>query len=577
MLVAWCSVALAGAATFTASLDRDAVTLGESVVLSLVFEGGEPAEPILPPSVPNLQITSSGSSRQMQMINGRTSTSITYNYLIAARQPGEYAIPSLTAVVGAERLTTPPLTLKVAKPGAPSQEAISSGSQPAFAKLVLPKQSVYVGETIIAQIQFHVSARLQGGSQLQPTGFPAEGFSVGNMVEIEGQRHRTQIGSTVYNIIPVSVPLKALRAGTLTVGPVTFNLHISLRDPRDMFGIFGQTRSQTLPIATEPVTLESLPLPKDNVPPSFNGAIGNFNLSASAGPTNVAAGDPITVRVQINGRGNLETITLPDHGAWRDFKTYPPTSKVETTDQFGLTGVKVFEQVVTPQTADIKALPALVFSFFDPDQKAYRTVTQPPIPITVRPGGALPTPTVLARRSGQDNPPPTQDIVPNKQRPGMLGQLAPPLVERGWFLALQGVPVLVLVTGWVWRRRRETLAQNPRLRRQRQVAQLMREGLADLRRLAAENRSEEFFATLFRLLQEQLGERLDLPASAITEAVIEERLRPRGVPEAVLAPLQDLFQTCNQARYAPVKSSQELAAIVPRVEQGVQSLQGLKL
>ena len=34
--------------------------------------------------------------------------------------------------------------------------------------------------------------------------------------------------------------------------------------------------------------------------------------------------------------------------------------------------------------------------------------------------------------------------------------------------------------------------------------------------------SDQFFATLSRLLQEQLGERLDLPASAITEAVIEE-------------------------------------------------------
>ena len=41
--------------------------------------------------------------------------------------------------------------------------------------------------------------------------------------------------------------------------------------------------------------------------------------------------------------------------------------------------------------------------------------------------------------------------------------------------------------------------------------------------------SDEFFAVLFRLLQEQLGERLDLPASAITEAVIEERLSPLGI------------------------------------------------
>ena len=74
-----------------------------------------------------------------------------------------------------------------------------------------------------------------------------------------------------------------------------------------------------------------------------------------------------------------------------------------------------------------------------------------------------------------------------------------------------------------------------------------------------------------------LGERLDLPATAITEAVIEEHLRPRGVPETILVPLQEQFQTCNVARYAPVKSSEELAAIIPRFEAVLRQVQGVKL
>src|SRR6185503_4531831 len=93
-----------------------------------------------------------------------------------------------------------------------------------------------------------------------------------------------------------------------------------------------------------------------------------------------------------------------------------------------------------------------------------------------------------------------------------------------------------------------------------------RDGLDELRKRAAENQSEHFFATLFRLLQEQLGERLDLPAFAITEAVIEEHLQPRRAPEATLGKLRELFQSCNLARYAPIRSSQELAALIPRIE-----------
>jgi len=60
------------------------------------------------------------------------------------------------------------------------------------------------------------------------------------------------------------------------------------------------------------------------------------------------------------------------------------------------------------------------------------------------------------------------------------------------------------------------------------------------------------------------------------EAVIEERLRPGGAPEATLAALHELFQACNLARYAPVKTSQELAAVIPKVEAALRELRGLK-
>src|SRR5262249_22492797 len=162
------------------------------------------------------------------------------------------------------------------------------------------------------------------------------------------------------------------------------------------------------------------------------------------------------------------------------------------------------------------------------------------------------------------------------ERAGALAQISPPLLRQPWFVALQVVPIMAFVSAWVWRKRTEALANNPRLRRQRQVAQIVRNGLVELRQRAVANESEKFFATLVRLLQEQLGERLDLPASAITEAVVEENLRPRGVPETTLSPLREIFQTCNFVRYAPIKTSQELTALIPKVEAVLNSLQEVK-
>jgi hypothetical protein len=567
-------------ASFTASLDQDTITLGEEATLSLVFEGGTPDAVPTPPSNPSLQVTGTGSSSQFKFINGSSSSSVTHTFRLIPRAAGDYTIPALTATVAGEKLTSQPVTLKVLKPTAPSPQAMNSGTELAFLKLILPRKEVYVGETFTAQLQLYLLSRVQGVGQVQVTSFPADGFTVGKMVE--AQRRQTQIGNSVYTVIPIEVILKPIKAGTLTLGPVTFSLVVELpsnrqRDPLEFFG-FSHGEQRQISVATTTETVQSLNLPKANMPPGFNGAIGRFTMSMSAGPTNVAAGDPITVKVQITGRGSLDAITLADQPAWHDFKTYPPTTKMETTDPLGLQGTKTFEQVVTPQSADIKALPSVSFSFFDPDAKSYRTVTQPAVPLVVRPGGPSVAPTISATNQRlQEMPPSTQDIVPNKQRLGAVAQISAPLVEQPWFLALQALPLVAFISAVVMRRRTENLANNPRLRRQREVAVLVERGLRDLKQAAAANDSDNFFATLTRLLQEQLGERLDVPRTAITESVIEERLRPRGVPEAILHPLHELFQQSNIARYAPVKTSQELNALIPRAEALLIELKNLKV
>ena len=98
--------------------------------------------------------------------------------------------------------------------------------------------------------------------------------------------------------------------------------------------------------------------------------------------------------------------------------------------------------------------------------------------------------------------------------------------------------------------------------------------MKDLAQKAEARDSDAFFAAAFRLLQEQLGDCLDLPACAITEAVLDERLRGRASDDLV-AELHELFQFCNQARYAPQRSSQELMQFVPRVESALRQLRDL--
>jgi hypothetical protein len=103
------------------------------------------------------------------------------------------------------------------------------------------------------------------------------------------------------------------------------------------------------------------------------------------------------------------------------------------------------------------------------------------------------------------------------------------------------------------------------------VARRVREGLTQLRQAAARNDSETFFATVFRLLQERLGELTDMPASAIDELSLDSGLEGK-VDAEVLAELRSLFQSCGVARYAPGRLIAELPAYIPRVESVLERL-----
>jgi hypothetical protein len=572
---------LAGAATFTASLDRDTITLGESATLSLTFEGGQPASvPI--PEVPGLQMQQVGNSSQTTSdFNGHGSSVTTVLVAVTPSQTGEFTIPPLTSEIDGKQFSTQPLKLTVSAASASSAATVNSGSEAAFLKFVFPKNKVYLGEPVVGRLELYLRDDVSGLNGFQLTSSPTDGFNAGKTAELPNQRHRVQMGDHVFTVIPLAIPLTAVRTGPLTLGPFTAGAVIVLSSQNqggDPFfrQFFNQGEQKQVTLASEAASVESLPLPEQNKPANFTGAVGNFTMNATAGPTTLTAGDPITVRVQISGRGALDTVMLPAQDAWHDFKTYPPTTKLETSDPFGLQGTKTFEQIISPQNADVHELPPLTFSFFNPDDGQYHTLTQPAVPLVVKAAGALPMPAIAAGKpSAPENQTP-QDILPIKENLGTLATRSSPLVARPLFLAAQAVPVLAFLAALVWRKRTDNLANNPRLRRRRAVAQLVRDGVADLKQFAAENKSDEFFALLLRLLREQLGERLDCPASAITENVIDEHPALRNAPRETLDGLRELFQLCNQARYAPVRGTGELNSVAAQFEKSIGELQEVK-
>ena len=146
------------------------------------------------------------------------------------------------------------------------------------------------------------------------------------------------VGDHDYTVIPVTYALTATKTGPLTLGPFTATAVVVVPPQNQQGGDPSSDNFSTrenrnkFPLATETEKLQGLPLPDRNKPASFSGAIGNFTMTVSVGPTNITVGDPVTVRVEISGHGSLDSITLPDQSTLNDFKIFPPTVKTQTSD-----------------------------------------------------------------------------------------------------------------------------------------------------------------------------------------------------------------------------------------------------
>lgn len=562
----------AHAATFSASLDRNTIRVGEQAVLTLRFDGGQPSGVPRLPDVPNLQIQYAGQSQQISINNGQRTAGLLLNYLVTPAAAGDFTIPAFNVPIAGGQLPSQPLALKV-HPAAAKLPDTEAYRQFTFVKLRTGKTNAFVGEPFTVEVRLYFSA----AGEIQMPSLQGDGFTLAPFQHQQGQE---QVGNNIYRVIVFRTVATPVKAGKLALGPAqcSFNLQIRVGG-NDVFDLFNRgVRAQAVTILSDPLVVDVQPLPAEGRPADFNGAVGNFQMSASASPVDVAVGDPVTVRVQVSGRGGLDGVRMPPLELGEAFKSYPASVTTDMPDPLSMTGVRKFEQVVQPQNAEVKTLPAISFSFFDPDARAYRTLKQPATPLRVRAATASAAPTVVMTTTNAATAvAAATELVHIKPHLGVvMAADANALRQPAWWALCSG-PFALWLALLARRKQAEKLANNPRLRRRREVEKLVNAGLAELRQQAAAAQTEPFFANLFRLLQEQLGERLDLPASAITEEVIDERLKPLGASEETCQSLHALFQVCNAARYAPVRETGELAKLAEQFAADVTELRKLEV
>ena len=528
-------LAHADAPSVTAVLSSSQATVGETVELQIKVTGPGDARPPEEISIDGLEIHSTGTSRQFEIHNFSTSSSVTYSYTILPLRAGRFKIPPQIIRAGGQVLRTPELVLNVADTAGQSttsrpsrtnqrQSTATGASDLAFAELIVPQKTAYVGEIVPVQIRLGFDARFNP-RPLEPPEITGQGFTAQKLQQ--SSQNLETINGKPFDVLTFKTAITAARAGKFEIGPVKAKAQVVVprrrsaprsRSPFDSFdqddpfsdpffsnpfAQFGERRD--ISISSDPVGLEVKPLPP-NAPPSFSGAIGSFTMATEAKPKSVQVGDPITVTSTISGRGNFDRVNAPlleDEQGWH---RYPPSSKFKQDDEVGISGTKTFEMVVSPNEKK-QSLPPLAFSYFDPAKEQYVTLHSEPTAITVQGSAAAPNvavqppssaPVTAARgRPPVSNATKPQDILYQLTEPSRTAEFRPLYARRG-FWAAQSLPFAALLFFAGWKIRRARLDD----REARRVSALQHEAAQLMHKLRHDDASpREYYSEASRIVQ----------------------------------------------------------------------------
>ena len=344
-----------------------------------------------------------------QNFNGQITQSITISYFLQALSEGEHVIEPASVEIKGERVYTEEVKVKVLPPkvkAPPPSQAQQNQSKPqngndwkkqaeenVFIRLYTDNQQPYVGEQIFVYAKLYLRMDIYG---TQVTDMPDfQGFwkqelevnsEEPNIEEYNGVRYNTYMLAK-YALFP-------LKEGSYKIDPMKMKsiIAVPVNTIESFFGMqYRRTSYQQMEYehASNALTIKAKPLPQENKPLDFIGAVGKFNLNASIDSNEINLGSPISLITSISGTGNIMSIQEPFIDFPRQIEVFDPVVNENISKNSNyIKGTKKFEYILVPERPGNFTIPSTKFSYFDPESESYVSLTSPSFEIKVN--GELP-------------------------------------------------------------------------------------------------------------------------------------------------------------------------------------------
>lgn len=521
----------------------------------------------IPDELDVLMGPSTSSQSSFQMVNGHTSStsSITYTYILSATKEGTYTIPAAKITAGGKQVTSNTLTITVSA----SMQQGSSGGQrrqgnsmrqagtaitgsDLFIRVSANKRRVYEQEPILLTYKVYTLVdltQLQGkmpdlkGFHTQEIQLPQQkSFKVETL---NGRPYRTVVWSQ-YVMFPQVT-------GELEIPSITFDgVVIQQNCDIDPFEAFFNGGSGYVEVKKKIVApglkIQVEPLPKR--PVNFSGGVGSFSISAQLDKQKVKANDPITLRVIVNGRGNMKLIKTPTVDFPKDFDTYDPkvTDKTKLTSN-GVEGNMVYDFLAVPRHQGKYEIPPVEFVYYDTDANEYKTVKTEAFTLDVEKGSGE---AKVSDFTGQEELKQlNKDIRYIKTGAARQHELGDSFFGSALYWGIIAALSIAFVSLFVIFRQRAIANSNIDRQRGRKANKVATRRLKKANKLMEAGNNAMFYDEVLRTLWGYVGDKLNIPVENLSRENISQCLSERSVGEDTIQLFIGALDECEFERYAP--------------------------
>ena len=599
--------------SFTVECPQKKIGKNDYLQIQFKVDHATNVESINPPSFKNFSVVSGPNQESgMTSVNGKTDQYVSIGYVLKPNGPGNFTIGPATAKADGKEFQSNPLTVTVTNASTPSSQSSASANSPSslfpsmpafpnfgfdmpseppthrfddyilkkgenvtdkvkknlFIKLDVDKTTCYVGQPIVAAYKLYTRLRSESTIISAPS---FNGFSVSELDLNNNNSSGTEkVNGRDYNVYTLrKVQLYPLQPGTIMLDSIVADNKVTFikadyanSQNGDMFFNMMQNFAdatspgdavvqQTVTLKSKPVEITVKPFPEENKPADFKGSVGDFTIQSSLQKDNITTDDAGNLKVIISGAGNIQLINAPVIN-WPQGVDGYDAKITDGVNKYSvpMKGSKTFTYPFTVSAAGNYKIPAISFSYFNPESATYKTVTTQPLTVHITKGKGIPKTPLL------------KSIAQSTRSSWLI------FIENYGLYLLSALVLLAILIFWFLQRKKpvkpqdaeivSTNAEATQVKSEEEPFIIPGNPLEQAYEKLMEENSPAFYRVLDVSLKKYLSAKFRVPLEELSRKRLSEELDSSNIGLGTSIRLNSLLENIELNLYAPPSNLNEM-------------------